>query len=85
LERYNIAYLEKLAVALRDNILDEIRVMFSKSWPQHEGKEFFATFSCGIAALSDFKDAVILCSEADKALYAAYFCLKQIVWEARSK
>jgi diguanylate cyclase (GGDEF)-like protein len=69
---------EEFAVILSDadaasafRVLDEIRVMFSKIGHQHEGKEFSATFSCGIAAFPDFKDAVTLCSEADKALYAA--------------
>ena len=69
---------EEFAVILGDTdaasafrVLDEIRVSFSNIRHQHEGKEFFATFSCGIAAFPGCKDAVTLGSEADKALYAA--------------
>jgi len=69
---------EEFAVILGDidkaeafRVLDEIRVSFSNIRHQHEGKEFSATFSCGIAVFPDYKDASALCSEADKALYTA--------------
>ncbi len=53
------------------NVLDAIREDFSKLHQFADGKEFFATFSCGIADASCFDDSVRLCDAADRALYKA--------------
>lgn len=69
---------EELAIVLCDTdgdtavtVLDKIRKEFSRLSHWADGKEFFATFSCGIADISRFDDAAKLGSAADKALYDA--------------
>ncbi|MDD5300625.1 MAG: diguanylate cyclase [Gallionella sp.] len=52
-------------------VLDAIRKDFARLRHLAEGKEFSATFSCGIADVSFFGDSVKLCDAADKALYKA--------------
>lgn len=52
-------------------VLDAIREDFSQLRHLAEGKEFSATFSCGVADVSYFCDATKLCDAADKALYRA--------------
>lgn len=52
-------------------VLDAIREDFSRLCHMAEGKEFFATFSCGVADATYFGDATKLCDAADKALYKA--------------
>jgi diguanylate cyclase (GGDEF)-like protein len=53
------------------NVLDAIRKDFAQLRHLAEGKEFSATFSCGIADVSFFADSVKLCDAADRALYKA--------------
>ena len=69
---------EELAIALCDTdgatavtVLDKIRKEFSRTPQWADGKEFFVTFSCGIADISRFDDAAKLGAAADKALYEA--------------
>lgn len=69
---------EELAIVLCDTdgetavtVLDKIRKEFSRLSHWADGKEFFATFSCGIADISRFDDARKLGSAADNALYDA--------------
>ena len=69
---------EELAIVLCDTdgetavtVLDKIRKEFSRLGHWVDGKEFFATFSCGIADISRFDDAAKLGGAADKALYEA--------------
>ena len=69
---------EEFAVILEDTeadkariILDEIRANFSGIKLQSDGKEFYSTFSCGIAAFPQCPDENFLASTADKALYEA--------------
>lgn len=69
---------EELAIVLCDTdgatavtVLDKIRKEFSRMQHWADGKEFFVTFSCGIADISRFDDAAKLGSAADKALYEA--------------
>jgi diguanylate cyclase (GGDEF)-like protein len=52
-------------------VMDELREAFSRLNHLAEGKEFSATFSCGIAEVALFGDAVKLGDSADKALYEA--------------
>lgn len=52
-------------------VLDKIRNDFSMIRQHCNGEEFFATFSCGVAALPDFSDATSLGNAADQALYKA--------------
>lgn len=52
-------------------VLDAIRKDFAQLRHLAEGKEFSATFSCGIADVSFFGDPVKLCDAADRALYKA--------------
>jgi diguanylate cyclase (GGDEF)-like protein len=52
-------------------VLDEMRAAFSCLQHLADGKEFFATFSCGIADVALFSDAIKLGDSADKALYEA--------------
>jgi diguanylate cyclase (GGDEF)-like protein len=52
-------------------VLDEIREAFSRLNHMAAGKEFFVTFSCGIAEVALFGDAIKLGDAADKALYEA--------------
>jgi diguanylate cyclase (GGDEF)-like protein len=69
---------EEFAVILEDTeadkaliILDEIRANFSGIKHQSDGREFYSTFSCGIAAFPQCPDENFLASTADKALYEA--------------
>lgn len=69
---------EEFAVILEDTeadsaliILDEIRANFSGIKHQSDGREFYSTFSCGIAAFPRCPDEHFLASIADKALYEA--------------
>jgi diguanylate cyclase (GGDEF)-like protein len=69
---------EEFAVILNDTgpddafkVLDSIRLSFSQIKHQVEGREFSATFSCGVANYSDFGDPVALCNAADNMLYEA--------------
>ncbi|MBF0227319.1 MAG: diguanylate cyclase [Desulfobacterales bacterium] len=69
---------EEFAVILKDinsscakNILNDLCVNFSKIKHQAGDKEFFVTFSAGIASFPNFNDPVDLCDAADKALYKA--------------
>lgn len=66
---------EELAIVLCDTdgdtavtVLDKVRKEFSRLSHWADGKEFFATFSCGIADISRFDDTAKLSSAADKAL-----------------
>ncbi|HYR05310.1 MAG TPA: diguanylate cyclase, partial [Gallionella sp.] len=52
-------------------VLDTIRNDFSQLCHLVGGKEFLATFSCGVADISYFGDSTKLCDAADKALYKA--------------
>lgn len=52
-------------------VMDELRDAFSRLNHLAEGKEFFVTFSCGIAEVALFGDAIKLGDSADKALYEA--------------
>jgi diguanylate cyclase (GGDEF)-like protein len=69
---------EEFAVILEDTeadnaliLLDEIRANFSGIKHQSEGREFYSTFSCGLAAFPQCPDENFLASTADKALYEA--------------
>lgn len=69
---------EEFAVILCDTdgatavtVLDKIRKDFSQLRHWADGKEFSVTFSCGIADVSRFDDAVKLGDAAGKALYKA--------------
>jgi diguanylate cyclase (GGDEF)-like protein len=69
---------EELAIVLCDTdgetavtVLDKIRNEFSRMQHWADGKEFFVTFSCGIADISRFDDTAKLGDAADKALYEA--------------
>lgn len=52
-------------------VLNAIRNDFSRLYHYAEGKEFSVTFSCGIADVSCFSDALQLGEAADSALYKA--------------
>lgn len=52
-------------------VLDELRDAFSRLSHLAEGKEFSATFSCGVAEVGLFGDAIKLGDAADRALYEA--------------
>lgn len=52
-------------------MLDTIRVDFSRLQHLADGREFAATFSCGIADIAHFPDTARLRDAADKALYRA--------------
>ena len=69
---------EEFAVILNDTseqtaikVMDEIRLSFSQIKHQSGKKDFYVTFSCGIAAFPFFADATNLCNASDKALYEA--------------
>lgn len=69
---------EEFAVILTDTnsatatkVLDIIREDFSRLNHFSEQTEFSVTFSCGVADVQDFNDAIKLCNAADKALYQA--------------
>jgi diguanylate cyclase (GGDEF)-like protein len=52
-------------------VLDQIRIAFSEIKHQSEDDEFQVTFSCGLAAYTDYETASALTNAADKALYEA--------------
>jgi diguanylate cyclase (GGDEF)-like protein len=52
-------------------VIDEIRTVFSRLLHLSHDEEFSVNFSCGIADLAHFSDAVSLSEAADKALYQA--------------
>ena len=52
-------------------VIDEIRKNFSEIVHTAFEKEFYVTFSCGIAGYPEFPDAKIISEGADKALYIA--------------
>jgi diguanylate cyclase (GGDEF)-like protein len=52
-------------------LLDELRVGFSQVRHLSEGREFYVTFSAGIASCSNFAGANQLSNAADRALYKA--------------
>ncbi len=52
-------------------VLDAIREDFSRLRHLAEREEFSVSFSCGIAEVADFGNAITLCDAADKALYKA--------------
>jgi len=69
---------EEFAVILPDctlsvavDLLNEVRESFSALSFQSKDESFSCTFSCGVAPLSLFGDAVALNAGADEALYAA--------------
>jgi diguanylate cyclase (GGDEF)-like protein len=69
---------EEFAVVLSDidaegakKVLDDIRIVFSQIKHQAEGREFFCTFSTGVADLLAHDDAAGISNAADKALYEA--------------
>lgn len=69
---------EEFAIILCDTdgatavmVLDKIRKEFSGLRHFADGKEFFVTFSCGIADIARFYDVVKLGDAAGKALYKA--------------
>jgi diguanylate cyclase (GGDEF)-like protein len=69
---------EEFAVVLVDadhaaamKVLDTIRNDFCQLRQEADGKEFFVTFSCGIADVAQFPEANRLNDAADKALYKA--------------
>ncbi|MCX7788657.1 MAG: diguanylate cyclase [Spirochaetes bacterium] len=52
-------------------VLNELRESFSRIRHRGEGKDFYVTFSCGIADFPRFSTAEALIEAADKALYLA--------------
>lgn len=52
-------------------VLNELRESFSRIRHRGDGKEFYVTFSCGIADFPRFSTAEALVEAADKALYLA--------------
>lgn len=69
---------EEFAVIMNDTdaasaakVIDEIRTVFSRLLHLSHDEEFSVNFSCGIADLAHFSDAVSLSEAADKALYQA--------------
>lgn len=69
---------EEFAIVLADTdaastskVLDAIREDFSRVHHQADGREFGVTFSCGIAEVGLFDNAVLLNGAADRALYQA--------------
>jgi diguanylate cyclase (GGDEF)-like protein len=52
-------------------VLNAIREDFSRLRHLAEREEFSVSFSCGIAEVADFGNAITLCDAADKALYKA--------------
>lgn len=63
-------------------VLDAIREDFSQLRHLADGKEFSATFSCGVADVLYFCDATKLCDAADKALYRAKHAGRNKVMQA---
>ncbi|MBU1689180.1 MAG: diguanylate cyclase [Gammaproteobacteria bacterium] len=66
-------------------VMDELREAFSRLSHLVEGNEFSATFSCGIADVAHFEDAIKLGDSADKALYEAKHAGRNRVVLARGK
>lgn len=69
---------EEFAIVLPDTdavsaskVLDAIRQDFARIHHQADEREFSVTFSCGIAEISRFDNAVLLNGAADRALYQA--------------
>ena len=69
---------EEFAVIMNDTdaasaakVIDEIRTVFSRLLHLSHDEEFSVNFSCGIADLAHFSDAVSRSEAADKALYQA--------------
>ena len=67
---------EEFAVILTDTdamsavkVMNDIRKVFSHLLHVSDGKEFSVSFSCGVADLTHYPDAVTLGNAADKALY----------------
>ncbi len=54
-----------------ENILNELRVAFSKISHHHKDTEFKKTFSCGVATYPEFGDDMEIGNAADAALYDA--------------
>jgi diguanylate cyclase (GGDEF)-like protein len=52
-------------------IMNEIRENFSRVVHRAEDREFFVTFSCGIASYPEYEDVEALCDAADEAMYKA--------------
>ncbi len=52
-------------------LLNDIRDSFGKISHRFGDKEFYVTFSCGIATYPEFKDVIGISEAADKALYEA--------------
>ncbi len=69
---------EEFAIILTDTdatsavkVMNDIRKVFMRLLHISDGKEFSVTFSCGVADLNHYPDAVTLGNAADKALYQA--------------
>ncbi len=69
---------EEFAVIVTDTdasaaakVLDEIRSVFSRLIHVSDSREFSVTFSCGVADVKDYPDAISISEAADKALYQA--------------
>lgn len=69
---------EEFAIILSDadgeaavKVMDSIRQDFARLHHMAEGKEFLATFSCGVADISRFDNAAKLDDAAETALYKA--------------
>lgn len=69
---------EEFAVILMDTdassatkVMDEIRKVFERLIHISDDREFLVSFSCGVADLANYPDAVALGNAADKALYQA--------------
>ena len=69
---------EEFAIVLTDTdatsaakVLNDIRKVFMRLLHLSDGKEFTVSFSCGVADLEHYPDAVALGNAADKALYHA--------------
>ncbi len=69
---------EEFAVIMSDTgasdaakVLDAVRLSYSGIENQVDGRKFFVTFSCGIAAFSGHGDAALITNAADNALYEA--------------
>ena len=58
-------------VASAAKVLDNIRQVFEKLFHLSDDQEFSVSFSCGIADIASYPEAVALGNAADKALYRA--------------
>ena len=54
-----------------ERTMNEIRDSFSRIRQRDGDRDFFVTFSCGIASFPEFKEPLRIGEEADKALYCA--------------